>query len=263
MGYKDKAGNTAAAGSVWNTTEGHKKWIWHNLHTLQNSKGDVLEKVNSKLLEKMKPEDKKEGGIKAAANPPIPAPTTRDHAPKQEVVPQPTTTPKKTSFIDQVKSVVDRVKSVVKQRGTMIYGLLGLGALYGVYHYRDSIPFLAAKQPEKEQEPPTFFEKQKKKFEGYSTLQQVAGAGALLAGTVGAVAGCKRFRKPAPQEEEASRSIRKFCDSVYSESFWRTHGLKLGLGIIFLAGLVALVFCLPGSEQQNDWDCEEDLEWGP
>jgi len=266
---KKATGNFAAKGSKWITREGHKKWIWHNLHTLRyvsemdgridpQCKDKVLEKMNSKLLKWIaspKP-DGKEEGIKPDANLPLPAPTAQKPAPKQEVVPQ-QITPKKTGFFDRVKSVVDQVKSVVNRPGKMIYGILGLGALclsYGVYHYRDSIHFLAAKQPEKEKEPPTFFEKQKKKFEGYSTLQQVAGAGALLAGTVGAVAGCKRFRKPAPQEEEASRSI---CDSVCSESFWRTHGLKLGLGIIFLAGLVALVFCLPGnpgSEQQNDWD---------
>lgn len=268
--YKAKDGS-AKEGSRWKTTDNHrcifKIWNKHCLKFMDGPNPDntkTLTRVSSYYLKRPKT-DGKEDGIKTDANTPPPVPTTQKLAPKREGVhmggPQ-QKTPKKTSFIDQVKSVVDRVKSVVKRRGTMIYmyGLLGLGALYGVYHYRDSIPFLAAKQPEKDKEPPTFFEKQKQKFEGYSTLQQVAGAGALLAGTVGAVVGCKRFRKPAPQEEESSRSI---CDSVCSESFWRTHGLKLGLGIIFLAGLVALVFCLPGSEQQNDWDCEEDLEWGP
>merc|ERR1711964_307963 len=73
------------------------------------------------------------------------------------------------------------------------YWLLGFSVLsYGVYYFRDSIPFLEAEQPDE------------KEVKGYSKIQKGVGACALLVGALGAVAGYKYFSKPAPEEEEES-----------------------------------------------------------
>jgi len=155
-----------------------------------------------------------------------------------------------------------RVVKLVKRFSKAIYCLLGLGVLsYGVFHFRDSIPFFPKKK--KREDPPPVSQQFMDKINEYSTIQKVAGVGALLAA---GVAGYKYFSKPGPQDEDESRSATigdSLCGAGGEMPFWRKHGLKLGLVIIFLAGIVALAFFLPGSGEQNDWDNEEDLEWGP
>merc|ERR1711964_561488 len=163
----------------------------------------------------------------------------------------------------KAQGTVQRIVKMVKEH---IYWILGLGVLYSAYHFRDSIPFLSAKdEPPK---PLTVAQQITNKFGEYSNTQKSVGAGALLGTAVAAVAAYKHFSNSAAQEEE-SRSA-GICDSLCSAataagevSFWRKHGLKLGLVIIFLVGLAVLAFCLPGNEEQNDLECEEDFEWGP
>merc|ERR1711964_934953 len=129
------------------------------------------------------------------------------------------------------------------------YWLLGFSVLsYGVYYFRDSIPFLEAEQPDE------------KEVKGYSKIQKGVGACALLVGA--AVAGYKYFSKPAPEEEEESifrsSSGSGFLTCGAGKTFGERHGLKLGLVIIFLVGLVALVFYLSQRKEKNDLDELED-----
>merc|ERR1711964_704571 len=133
------------------------------------------------------------------------------------------------------------------------YWLLGFSVLsYGAYYFRDSIPFLEAEQPDE------------KEVKGYSKIQKGVGACALLVGALGAVAGYKHFSK---HHEEESRNASGFFSTsrgAAGKTFWHRHGLKLGLVIIFLAGLAALAFYLSKSKEKNgDLPGRYIEEWGP
>jgi len=160
--------------------------------------------------------------------------------------------------VNVVNEFKNAIFNVVKRFKKAIYWLLGLGVLsYGAFQFRDSIPFRPAGDEEEE---------------GYSTVQKVAGVGALLGTAVAGYTAYKHFSKSTPAPQKSRSAVT--CDSLCSDtkmSFWSRLKLGLvitrartvfGLVMIFLVGLAILAFYRLRSGEQNGWDGDEDLEWG-